>query len=141
VVVVLEVAVIPVGTAAVCGPTAAVSMQASVEGDRLTVRHEAGDAIQGPDRLSLVVGGDAGWTAVEFDRARASYPVGAGDAWVFENLPVDGRPPGQGDLVRVRFRARDSPPDRPWHCYRFATNQYHVVDEQRLAADGTGVDV
>jgi len=145
----VEVVAIPVATGIVCGPTATVSMptfaaQVSVDADRLVVTHEGGDAIEDSDRLSLVVrsyGEETRWEVYEFDRARASYPVGADDRFVFPNVSVDERPPQAGDLVRVRFRASDSPPHRRWYCYRHATTQYHVVDEQRLAVNGTGVDV
>jgi hypothetical protein len=145
----VQVVAVPVATGFVCGPTTTVSMptfaaQVSVDGDRLVVSHRGGDVIGGPDRLSLVVRSyreEARWAVYEFDRARAQYPVGADDRFVFTNVSVDGRPPRAGDLVRVRFRAFDSPPDRRWYCYLHATTQYQVVDEQRLDANGTGVDV
>jgi|GEM_PF-4744121 len=145
----IEIVAIPVATGVVCRPSVAVSQptfdaQVSVEGDRLVVAHEGGDAIEGPDRLSLVVQGDGeetGWAVYEFDRARASYPVEADDRFVFSNVSIDGRPLRAGDLVRIRFRVLDSPPDPQWYCFRHASTQYHVIDEQRLASNGTGVDV
>lgn len=148
VVVSLEVAVFPLLTSAVCPGSAvpsypAFSSEVEAEADRVVVTHTAGDEIQSPDRLSLVVSDfdGAGRTVREFDEGRAEYPVSVGDRFVFEDVSVDGRSPEPVDVVRVRFRTTSSPSDRYWDYLRYAPTQYQVVDEQRLTANGTDADV
>jgi hypothetical protein len=146
--VLVQVVVVPAATGVVCDQTTRITMvnfetSVSVDGDRLVVTHDGGDAIDDPDRLSLVVDGErTGWAVYDFDRARASYPVEAGDRFVFANVSVDGRPPRAGDIARVQFRSSDSPPgrNRRWYCYLHTPTQYVTLDEQRLDATDTGTD-